>query len=356
MLGAKHLHVIKYGVFSLFLFSCEEKKKTNVVDRELLEAELTLAHKFTRPPLLASLQAGGTELTFIGLHTAGLSAVQTEAKLLDDVVDMSSRLGFGGKVLLMGDWGLGCSYASESFVNALEILQTFSLLIPHSADTTTSDSSCAFDRALANFPGSAFVFEQHSINAYSDHKPIAADVAGFGRVCSWNAQNLSSRKVAENSGLLAAGSELFSVCDVSFIQEIEDGSGIRALADSASREVHITPKLGIASQKECFALVSSASHQVTRFHVLGAEMSEGACDAAMSWLTVPPEETGDSEGNSSAGGGSGSGNGGSGSGSGYQCQGDSGCGREIKWTERGYCTAKVGSRRQRVCDSCCRRH
>ena len=67
---------------------------------------------------------------------------------MDDVYREASQYFGTSNSIIMGDFNADCSYLSETKFNKLDLVkdQQFLWLIDGKQDTTTRDSSCAYDR------------------------------------------------------------------------------------------------------------------------------------------------------------------------------------------------------------------
>jgi len=268
------------------LLGCGREENSALVD----ESEQVLASQFERPPVIASISSATVNLTFIGLHAKPDNA-ESEFLKINDVVSSIKTKVYSEKVLVMGDLNLDCSYASQTSISRFPILSVLKMLVPSTVDTTTGQSDCAYDRALSNLDFKTNVING-AVSAFSDHHAISASIDGFGTICAWNAQRLSSSKVTQNPNLKDAALELFNQCDLTFVQEVMDDQAIKAITDPSSMKVKLSDKLGSTSYKECYALVERGL-SVSRFKTLGRVEGEGNCQSPIEVTTnqIPGSQT-----------------------------------------------------------------
>ncbi|NP_001002674.1 deoxyribonuclease-1 isoform X1 [Danio rerio] len=145
---------------------------------------------FNREPFVVmfSSKTAVRDFALVPQHTSPEVAVQEIDALHDVVLDTRQRLNTNN-IMLLGDFNAGCRYVSNSaWANIrLRTDQSYTWLIPDSADTTVTHTNCPYDRIVATpdmmrgvAPGSAQVFdfmEAHGLSqdwalAVSDHFPV----------------------------------------------------------------------------------------------------------------------------------------------------------------------------------------
>ncbi|XP_059413422.1 deoxyribonuclease-1-like [Carassius carassius] len=145
---------------------------------------------FNREPfvVLFSSNTAVREFALIPQHTSPEVAVREIDALHDVVLNARQRLNTTN-IMLLGDFNAGCSYVSNSDWSKIGLRtdQGYTWLIPDSADTTVTNTSCPYDRIVATSDmmkgvsaGSAQVFDfmgaqglsQSWALAVSDHFPV----------------------------------------------------------------------------------------------------------------------------------------------------------------------------------------
>ncbi|XP_051569867.1 deoxyribonuclease-1 [Myxocyprinus asiaticus] len=145
---------------------------------------------FNREPFVVMFSSNTAVQNFalIPQHTSPEVAVQEIDALHDVVLDTRQRWNTNN-IMLMGDFNAGCSYVSNANWSKIRLRtdQSYSWLIPDSADTTVTNTNCPYDRIVATSdmmrgvsPGSAQVFDfmkaQGLSNSWalavSDHFPV----------------------------------------------------------------------------------------------------------------------------------------------------------------------------------------
>ncbi|XP_056307076.1 deoxyribonuclease-1 [Danio aesculapii] len=145
---------------------------------------------FNREPFVVmfSSKTAVRDFALIPQHTSPEVAVQEIDALHDVVLDTRQRLNTNN-IMLLGDFNAGCRYVSNSALSNIRLRtdQSYTWLIPDSADTTITHTNCPYDRIVATpdimkgvSPGSAQVFdfmEAHGLSqdwalAVSDHFPV----------------------------------------------------------------------------------------------------------------------------------------------------------------------------------------
>ncbi|XP_016403376.1 deoxyribonuclease-1-like, partial [Sinocyclocheilus rhinocerous] len=128
------------------------------------------------------------EFALIPQHTSPEVAVREIDALHDVVLNARQRLNTNN-ILLLGDFNAGCSYVSNSDWSKIRLRtdQSYTWLIPDSADTTVTHTNCPYDRTVVTSDmmkgvsaGSAQVFDfieaqglsQSWALAVSDHFPV----------------------------------------------------------------------------------------------------------------------------------------------------------------------------------------
>ncbi len=124
-----------------------------------------------------------TEIVLINIHTKPTLAVE-EMNALDEVIAWARNyFPDENDFIILGDFNADCSYASYNEIVNLPISsENYTWLIPDDADTTMSDSRCAYDRIVTTsdiegkLTGTWGVDENISGPEVSDHKPIWFDI------------------------------------------------------------------------------------------------------------------------------------------------------------------------------------
>nr|pir deoxyribonuclease I (EC 3.1.21.1) - common carp [Cyprinus carpio] len=145
---------------------------------------------FNREPfvvMFSSNTAVQQKFALVPQHTSPEVAVTEIDALHDVVLDTRQRLNTNN-IMLLGDFNAGCSYVSNSDWSKIRLRtdQSYTWLIPDSADTTVTHTNCPYDRIVATSDmmkgvsaGSAQVFDfmqAHGLSqswglAVSDHFP-----------------------------------------------------------------------------------------------------------------------------------------------------------------------------------------
>ncbi|XP_016344124.1 deoxyribonuclease-1 [Sinocyclocheilus anshuiensis] len=145
---------------------------------------------FNREPFVVMFSSNTAvrEFALIPQHTSPEVAVKEIDALHDVVLDTRQRLNTNN-IMLLGDFNAGCSYVSNSDWSKIRLHtdQSYTWLIPDSADTTVTHTNCPYDRIVATSDmmkgvsaGSAQVFDfmqDHGLSqswalAVSDHFPV----------------------------------------------------------------------------------------------------------------------------------------------------------------------------------------
>jgi len=90
-------------------------------------------------------------VVLMGLHSRPDDVKEELGKLPDTIKSVDRHFHSADGVISMGDFNADCSYASGHTRDSLEIFDSssdFTSLIPSSADTTVSNSNCAYDRII----------------------------------------------------------------------------------------------------------------------------------------------------------------------------------------------------------------
>lgn len=89
-------------------------------------------------------------VVLLALHSKPLDAYKELIQLPNDIVFCAGHFHKAGGVVALGDFNAGCRYVSRTRQNKLPIFNnaSFTNLIPHSADTTSGSSDCAYDRIV----------------------------------------------------------------------------------------------------------------------------------------------------------------------------------------------------------------
>ncbi|KAM3826722.1 deoxyribonuclease-1-like [Vipera latastei] len=108
---------------------------------------------FSRKPFVVKFavpQAEVKELVLVPLHAAPEAAVAEIDALYDVYQDVKGRWG-ATDALLLGDFNAGCKYVRlEDWPSIrLRSVKDFQWLIPDTADTTVTNTACAYDRIVA---------------------------------------------------------------------------------------------------------------------------------------------------------------------------------------------------------------
>ncbi|XP_010873325.2 deoxyribonuclease-1 [Esox lucius] len=153
--------------------------------------------RFNREPFIVMFSSNYTAVrnfVLIPQHTSPESAVKEIDALYDVVADVRVRWNTNDMVLL-GDFNAGCSYVSGSKWQQIRLYtdRHYHWLIPHTADTTVTNTNCPYDRIVVSndmlkgiVPGSAEVYNfmtQLNLNhklalAVSDHFPVEVKLIG----------------------------------------------------------------------------------------------------------------------------------------------------------------------------------
>lgn len=107
---------------------------------------------FERPPFSVRLNSKKTEIkqfVLTALHSKPEEAVKEIGQLIEVHSTLKKKWNTNN-ILILGDLNAGCSYASKKALNNLKIRKDkqFAWLIPDTADTTTSNSNCPYDRFI----------------------------------------------------------------------------------------------------------------------------------------------------------------------------------------------------------------
>ena len=89
----------------------------------------------------------GNRVAFAGIHTDPDEAVAEINALADVHAAIENNMG-SDNIIIMGDFNADCSYVGKAAMQGL-VLKTdskYHWLIPDSADTTVSNTDCAYDR------------------------------------------------------------------------------------------------------------------------------------------------------------------------------------------------------------------
>ncbi|XP_013925582.1 PREDICTED: deoxyribonuclease-1-like [Thamnophis sirtalis] len=108
---------------------------------------------FSREPFIVKFavsQAAVEELVLVPLHAAPEAAVTEIDSLYDVYQDVKDRWGTTD-VLLLGDFNAGCNYVRAEDWPSIRLRSSkdFQWLIPDTADTTVTNTICAYDRIVA---------------------------------------------------------------------------------------------------------------------------------------------------------------------------------------------------------------
>ena len=145
---------------------------------------------FQREPLVSQFElidltgnSTGLDFTLINIHTKPTEAV-AEMEGLQDVLNWSSDKFEENDQIILGDFNGDCSYASYQDLISLSIsTANHTWIIPDDADTTVSDSRCAYDRVVTTsdldqrLTGSWGVDMDISSSNVSDHRPVWFDIS-----------------------------------------------------------------------------------------------------------------------------------------------------------------------------------
>ncbi|XP_074052962.1 deoxyribonuclease-1 [Macrotis lagotis] len=147
---------------------------------------------FSREPIIVKFSSPTTEIkefVIIPLHAAPNDAVAEIDALYDVYTEVNENWGTED-IMFMGDFNAGCSYVTPSQWSSIRLRTnpSFQWLIPDTADTTVTTTTCAYDRIVVSgtnlqraiVPGSATTFdfqEAFKLNyqlalAISDHYPV----------------------------------------------------------------------------------------------------------------------------------------------------------------------------------------
>ena len=145
---------------------------------------------FQREPLVSQFEligltgnSTGLDFTLINIHTKPTEAV-AEMEGLQDVLNWSSDTFEENDQIILGDFNGDCSYASYQDLISLSIsTANHTWIIPDDADTTVSDSRCAYDRVVTTsdldgrLTGTWGVDMDISGSNVSDHRPVWFDIS-----------------------------------------------------------------------------------------------------------------------------------------------------------------------------------
>ena len=145
---------------------------------------------FQREPLVSQFElidltgnTTGFDFTLINIHTKPTEAV-SEMEALQDVLNWSSETFAESDQIILGDFNGDCSYASYQDLISLSIsTANHTWIIPDDADTTVSDSRCAYDRVVTTsdldqrLTGEWGVDMEISSSNVSDHRPVWFDIS-----------------------------------------------------------------------------------------------------------------------------------------------------------------------------------
>ncbi len=145
---------------------------------------------FQREPLVSQFElidltgnSTGLDFTLINIHTKPTEAV-AEMEALQDVLNWSSDTFEENDQIILGDFNGDCSYASYQDLISLSIsTANHTWIIPDDADTTVSDSRCAYDRIVTTsdlderLTGTWGVDMDISSSNVSDHRPVWFDIS-----------------------------------------------------------------------------------------------------------------------------------------------------------------------------------
>ena len=145
---------------------------------------------FQREPLVSQFElidltgnTTGFDFTLINIHTKPTEAV-SEMEALQDVLNWSSETFAESDQIILGDFNGDCSYASYQDLISLSIsTANHTWIIPDDADTTVSDSRCAYDRVVTTgdlderLTGAWGVDMEISSSNVSDHRPVWFDIS-----------------------------------------------------------------------------------------------------------------------------------------------------------------------------------
>ena len=145
---------------------------------------------FQREPLVSQFElidlkgnSTGLDFTLINIHTKPTEAV-SEMEALQDVLNWSLDTFEENDQIILGDFNADCSYASYQDLISLSIsTANHTWIIPDDADTTVSDSRCAYDRVVTTgdlderLTGAWGVDMEISSSNVSDHRPVWFDIS-----------------------------------------------------------------------------------------------------------------------------------------------------------------------------------
>ncbi|XP_063170693.1 deoxyribonuclease-1-like isoform X2 [Candoia aspera] len=147
---------------------------------------------FSREPFIAKFAVTQTavgELILVPLHAAPEHAVAEIDSLYDVYLAVKDKWGAMG-ALFLGDFNAGCNYVHTQDWPTIRLRTSkdFQWLIPDTADTTVTNTACAYDRIVAVgtklresiLPGTAkvdnfqrtFILSAEDALAVSDHFPV----------------------------------------------------------------------------------------------------------------------------------------------------------------------------------------
>ena len=145
---------------------------------------------FFREPFIARFQATQTDFDFVLLNIhVDPDEAETEVPAMHQAIRDARDHYNDTDVIALGDFNADCDYYDENSRNTLE--QRYTWTIPDHADTTVSDTDCAYDRIILTdgimdeYTGQSGVFRfgehfglsQDEADEVSDHYPVWADFA-----------------------------------------------------------------------------------------------------------------------------------------------------------------------------------
>ncbi|EDQ89303.1 uncharacterized protein MONBRDRAFT_37144 [Monosiga brevicollis MX1] len=146
-----------------------------------------------RYPVTSSLASSAGLFQVLVLHAKPSSdATYLELSALDQARQIATQYAGVEPTVLAGDFNAGCSYLPADKEAEVTIFKSpYTVLINDSADTTSTNSVCPYDRivtfgnigsrilqsGIINTEAAPFNFDQERAEAVSDHYPIAYEVA-----------------------------------------------------------------------------------------------------------------------------------------------------------------------------------
>lgn len=143
--------------------------------------------KFEREPLISRFRATNLTVIIVNNHIKPDDAKKEIDSLQSVITDVRKHYNYNNNILLVGDFNADCDYFKEDDSTYIKNSE-FVWLIPNSADTTTKDTDCTYDRIISTntlaryYTGYSGVFKfdveynltQEQTFVISDHYPVWA--------------------------------------------------------------------------------------------------------------------------------------------------------------------------------------